>query len=138
VICFVDTSAIIAVTDPNDLNHVLASRLWTELLATRSTLLTTNYVVVETTALMHARRGLPIVRRFVSDIVPVLAVEWIGPEIHEKALSAVLAGGRGGPSLVDSVSFEVMKRHELTVALSFDRHFDDQGYQHPSVTHEPG
>jgi predicted nucleic acid-binding protein len=32
-------------------------------------------------------------------------------------------------SLVDAVSFEVMRRHRLTVAFAFDRHFEIAGYR---------
>ncbi len=32
-------------------------------------------------------------------------------------------------SLVDCVSFTLMKRHGIEVALAFDEHFRDQGFQ---------
>ena len=130
--CFIDTSAFIAISDPNDLNHSPATQLWDRLLLSRRQLLSTNYVIVETVALMHTRRGIPVVQRFTSDLVPVLTVAWIDKNVHDAAMSAVLAGGRRGPSMVDCVSFEIMRRRGITEALAFDRHFADLGYDLPS------
>jgi len=131
--CFVDSSAFIAITDPNDLNHRAAVGFWERLTLARSPLITSNYVVVETMAIMHARRGIPVVQRFSKDIAPVLTVVWVSREMHDSAVKAMLSGGRRGPGIVDCVSFEVMRQQGIAEALAFDRHFDDQGYRPPSI-----
>jgi len=129
---FLDTSGIIALIESDDPNHGTASRIWDHLMDSRRAVLTTNYVIVETTAVLHARRGIAVVRHFSTEIMPVLRVEWIGPDVHDVALAAVIAGGRRGPSIVDCVSFEVMRRNRITEALAFDRHFTESGYSFPT------
>jgi uncharacterized protein len=52
---FVDTSALYAVLDRDDQNHPLAKSAWSSLLQADDTLIVTNYVVVETTALVQHR-----------------------------------------------------------------------------------
>ena len=52
---FVDTSAFYAVLDRDDANHAAAEEAWRALLGEPATLLTTNYVLVETAALLQRR-----------------------------------------------------------------------------------
>ncbi len=70
---FVDTSALYAVFDRDDANHEAAKEVWAQLLRASATLFTSNYVLVETTALLQRRLGLAAVRRFHEDVMPVLA-----------------------------------------------------------------
>ena len=55
---FVDTSALYAVLDADDERHTAAGAQWDRLLAGREALHTTNYVLVETTALLQSRIGM--------------------------------------------------------------------------------
>jgi predicted nucleic acid-binding protein len=60
---FVDTSALYAVLDRDDANHLAARETWRRLLLDPSALLLThNYVLVETAALLQNRRGIDVVR----------------------------------------------------------------------------
>ena len=59
---FVDTSALYAVLDRNDANHRSATATWEKLLSGRESLATTNYVLVETSALIQHRLGLHALR----------------------------------------------------------------------------
>jgi hypothetical protein len=58
------------------------------MMASDQRLLTTNYVLVETFALIQGRLGLEAVRDFQQDIVPVLDVEVITPEMHRLGIAA--------------------------------------------------
>src|SRR3990172_6539311 len=111
---FVDTSAFYAVVDADDLNHARAKRTWIELLDQQGVLVCTNYVLVETFALLQHRLGLPAVRAFEADAVPVLQIEWVGEIQHRSAVAALLAASKRNLSLVDCVSFEVMRQSGLT------------------------
>lgn len=62
------------------------------------------------------------------DLLPVVDVEWIGRELHEKAVSALIAASRRELSLVDAVSFEAMRQRGLDRAFAFDRHFEEAGF----------
>lgn len=124
-----DTSALYASIDGSDGQHQSANHGWTMIAARREVLLTSNYVVLETIALLHRRLGLTAVRRFQAEFVPVLAVHWVDEDLHERAINALLAVGRRDLSLVDCVSFEVMRRLGLDTAFAFDTHFAQQGFR---------
>lgn len=126
---FVDTSAFYAVLDGDDARHTEARGAWERLLAARDPLHTTNYVLVETLALMQARIGLDCVRAFSADILPVLSVFWIDEGSHRSAHHALLAASRRDLSLVDCASFEAMRRLGLRDAFCFDPHFAEQGFR---------
>ena len=126
---FVETSALFAVFDADDQNHARARAVWVEVLGRRELLITTNYVVVESFALAQRRLGLDAVRALHTDVLPVLRVEWVDRPLHEAGVAALLTAGRRGLSLVDCVSFEVMRRLGLQTAFAFDQDFAEQGFQ---------
>lgn len=126
---FVDTSALYAVLDRDDRNHSAAKASWTRLLESGETLLTTNYVVVETTALVQSRLGLQALQCLHTEVLPVLQVHWISEDEHRTAATGLLVAARKDLSLVDCTSFEVMRRLGLTSACAFDRHFGEQGFR---------
>jgi len=124
---FVDSSAFYAILDANDENHIRAKELWTDLVAGKASLFTSSYVLVETMALVQHRLGIAAVRTLQEDILPVVQVQWIGEGFHQAGSIAALAAGRQQLSLVDCVSFEVMRALGIRAAFAFDRHFDEQG-----------
>ena len=126
---FVDTSAFYAVFDRDDSGHRAARETWTRLVSEDVTLITTNYVLVETSALFQRRLGLPALRAFHEDVVPLLNIEWVGEEIHAASLGAVLAAARKKLSLVDCVSFQVMRQQGIRAAFCFDSHFREQQFE---------
>ena len=126
---FVDTSAFFAVLDADDENHDAAKQVWEDLLAQEAVLICSNYVLVETLALVQRRLGIPAIRTFQEDIVPVLKVEWVDETIHQVGIASVLAAARKELSLVDCVSFEIMRRLGIKVAFVFDHHFEEQGFE---------
>jgi predicted nucleic acid-binding protein len=125
---FVDTSALLAVLHAGDENHRRAARAFRGLIEANEELVTTSYVLVEATALLQHRFGLPAVRGFQDDLVPMLGVVWVDAELHAEATAALLTAGRRELSLVDCVSFACMRRQGLTRAFHFDRHFREQGF----------
>jgi len=126
---FVDTSAFYALLDLDDRNHQKGKKAWREILENDSTLVTSNYILVETLSLLQSRLGLEAVRGFQEDVVPILKVEFVTPEMHRAGASALLSAGRRGLSLVDCVSFEVMRDWGIKTAFTFDSHFKEQGFE---------
>ncbi len=126
--CFVDTSALYAALDGSDEFHEKAVGAWDELVDEDYLLVTSNYVVVETTALLHSRLGLEAVRGFTERLVPLMRVEWVDEEIHREAATAYLLAWKKKLSLTDCVSFVLMRRIGLKEAFAFDRHFAEQGF----------
>jgi uncharacterized protein len=125
----VDTSALYAVLDREDENHQIAKATWGELLEADETLLVTNYVVLETTALAQHRLGMEAVRVLYGDILPALDIHWITEADHTHAQNALLATDRRKLSLVDCSSFHVMRSRAVRTAFAFDPHFREQGFE---------
>ncbi len=125
---FIDTSAFYAVLDQDDENHPKAAKVWRRLLQDDSALLTSNYVLVETSALLQRRLGIAALRAFQEDIVPLLGVEWMDEIRHRAAIEMALAASRKRLSLVDCSSFLVMREVEVRQAFCFGRHFREQGF----------
>ena len=126
---FSGTSAFYALLDRDDENHQKAKTVWSEFLAREHHLVTSNYVLVETFALLQSRVGVDAVRGFQSDVVPVVAVEFVTPDLHRLGVAALLSASRRKLSLVDCVSFEVMRQSGITLAFTFDSHFKGQGFR---------
>lgn len=125
---YVDTSALYAVLDADDANHSAARTEWHRLLDAGVPLVTTNYVLVETAALVQLRLGLEAVRALQEDVAPVLGVEWMTERHHEAAMAVVLAVGVRGLSLVDCASFGAMRSLGMREAFTFDEAFANQGF----------
>jgi uncharacterized protein len=126
---FVDTSALLAVLHGSDNNHAPAARTWKALLEDDEELVCTNYVLLETQALLQSRFGLGAVRDLLEDVVPLVRVAWVDDEVHGAGVSALLTANRRLLSLVDCVSFVTMRRLSITRAFAFDKHFAEQGFE---------
>ncbi len=126
---FVDTSALLCFLDAADVNHSPAKAMWEGLIGGDTELVTHNYVLVETSALVLRRLGLEALRVFENDIVPILDVVWVTPDVHEAAVGAQMLAAKRSLSLVDCVSFEVMRRAGLRSTFAFDAHFKEAGLE---------
>ena len=62
-------------------------------------LLTHNYVLVETSALLQHRLGLAALRTFNEDVAPLLRVDWVAETRHRVGGAVVLAAGETIPGL---------------------------------------
>ena len=125
---FIDTSGFIAVLDKDNARHTEAAKTWMDILTSEEDLVTTNYVLVETCALVQNRLGMTAIKIFQEDVVPVLRIEWIDKDVHHAAMGIMLAAGRKKLSLVDCVSFETMRLMGVTIAFTLDKHFKEQGF----------
>jgi predicted nucleic acid-binding protein len=125
---FIDTSAFLAVLNANDHFHRPAKQSWDELLSSDSILFSSNYAILETTALLQHRFGIEAVRLFESDILPVLEIAWVDKDIHMQAMSGLLVANRRNLSLVDCTSFEIMRQIGIEAVFTFDPHFSEQGF----------
>jgi predicted nucleic acid-binding protein len=125
---FVDTSAAFALLVASDLNHGRASDAFRRLGERMTPLVTTSYVLVETYALLGRRVGLEAVKAFRDDLEPVLDVSWVGRELHERGLDLLGERRLVGLSLVDAVSFLLMREEGIDEAFAYDRHFEREGF----------
>jgi predicted nucleic acid-binding protein len=128
VTVLIDTSALYALVDRRDANHVAAVALWNRLLGEDVRLCTSSYVLVEILALAQRRLGLPAVQALADELLPVVTVAFVSPEDHAAALAGLLAANRRDLSFVDCASFQIMRRQEIRTAFAFDPHFAEQGF----------
>lgn len=126
---FVDTSALLAVIDGDDSNHEEAVEIWTKLVSSSEVMVSHNYILVEMFALLQNRFGMQAIKVFVDDILPLLALEWVDETAHKIAQAALITAGKRKLSLVDCVSFHIMRELGIESAFTFDSHFAEQGFR---------
>lgn len=129
MVVFVDTSAFICLLDEEQDEHARATRLWGELMDARAALVSTDYVRLETWALLQNRLGLAAVRKFDENYLPVLTLHHVTEPQFAAAKTHVLGSGRKALSLVDATSFVVMREEAVAHAFAFDRHFREHGFK---------
>lgn len=129
MVTLVDSSAFYAYLDARDRNHQLARMTLTELIEARDDLVTHNYVVVESSALIQRRLGAEAVRVFLDDVLPAVRILWIDEPTHPLASAAMLGSLNRGVSLVDWTSFVTMRELGIDRAFAFDADFKSQGLQ---------
>lgn len=125
---FVDTSAFYAALNSTDHNHVQVARVFDALLTSGATLVTTGFVLIETVSLLQSRTGLEAAREFMLGMVPALDVAWVEENLYARGVESWATSRRRDLSLVDCVSFALMRELNLQHALSLDRHFSEQGF----------
>lgn len=124
---FIDTTTFSAILDESDINHKKLRRYgenyWRDVLLT-----TTNYIILECVALMQNRLGIDATRVFHEDILPLVNIQWVGENEHLLGVLAFLTARRRKLSLVDCVSFVIMRNLGLKEVFCFDRDFEEEGF----------
>ncbi|KQC15079.1 MAG: hypothetical protein APR63_12830 [Desulfuromonas sp. SDB] len=125
---FVDTSGILALINADDINHKQADEIWKNLIEKEEELISTNYVLLETIAVIQNRIGLTAVNSLYKYLIPILKIMWVDVSVHNRAMTNLLIMNKKKISLVDCVSFEIMNLSGITEVFCFDKHFQEQGY----------
>ena len=126
---FADTSAFYALMDRSDNNYEKAAGLWKYFLEKDLYLTTSNYVIVETLALLQGRLGFEAASLWYRDVLGLAEVLWIGGSMHDLAYELWLGLGRRKLSFVDCVSFITMRHYKVEKVFVFDTHFEEQGFE---------
>jgi predicted nucleic acid-binding protein len=124
-----DTSAFVTVLDAADPNHEAAKLIWQDLVEGETPIVSSNYVIAETSAVVQRQLGMGAARAFHEGICPWLDVAWVDEGLHRAGVEAMLGAGRRRLSLVDCVSFELMRRYGIGRAFCFDPHFQEAGFE---------
>ena len=122
-----DSSAVLAVLDAADANHVRALLATTDIARLRCRVFQTTLLRAETHALLLSRLGADAARRWLSSRRPAT----IRPEPADdtRGESIVLRYRDKDFSLCDAIAFAVMERLKARVAFTFDRHFGHYGFE---------
>ena len=127
MVIFIDTSAILPLLNASDPDHSAANDTLRRHIDSAQ-FVTHNYVVLETTALLQRRFGMRGVRAFVERLLPSISVVWVDTARHDRAMTSLLARGRRKASLVDRVSFDVMRELGTQTAFAYDSDFRREGF----------
>ena len=125
---FLDTSAIYAWADAADGNHHTAVRRLQAILESGEELLTHNYVLVESVALLQAHLGLTAATKLAKDS-KLFSIEWVDEDLHASGIRELEASKKRQISLVDHISFLVMRRRNIATAFAFDPDFASAGFR---------
>ena len=118
---FVDTSALLALLDRADPRHAAVREAFAGL--RDAELLTHGYVVAESLAVARRRFGVEGAIALLDDILPVVAILPVEPELHLRVQRSYRQGQPTGVSFVDRLSFAVIERDALDAALATDADF---------------
>ncbi len=125
---FLDTSAIYAWADAADPNHDTAVRRLQAILDAGEELLTHNYVLAESIALLQARLGLAAATKLARDST-AFVIEWVDDDLHAAGIRELERSRKRHLSLVDHISFLVMKNRDVATAFAFDPDFTSAGFR---------
>jgi uncharacterized protein len=128
---FLDTSGFVAYLDADDEHHARAASAWSEMIDNNDQFATTDYVRLESWALIQRKLGMEAVKTFHSILLPLCQVEVVGQDGFERAVGLWMLAKQRRLSLVDVASFDCMQRLDLRRAFAFDGHFKRQGFQVP-------
>ena len=126
---FVDTSALYAWLVSTEDGHGEVAAVFRQLVAGGRRLATSNYVLVETSALLQRRFGLEAARDLERGLRPLLQVAWVTEAVHAHAVDRLFKTDRRGLSLVDCSSFVLMDMDGVDEALALDDGFAREGYR---------
>ena len=126
MVVFLDTSAIYALDNAADANHQRAVQWLRAAIDAGEDLLVHNYILVESSALLHRRLGWAAVSRFLRE-ASAFQLRWVDEALHRSAAERFLKR-KGRARLVDEVSFLVMREAGAHHALAFDQDFVREGF----------
>lgn len=127
-VVFVDTSFYQAILNPRDQWHRVAVEFSTDF---RVNTVTSEYVLCELGALMSPIRLRRLFVGFVEILQATPEVEILpaSPEFFRAGLDLFFERSDKAWSLTDCVSFAQMRDRGISVALTFDRHFEQAGFR---------
>ena len=129
---FVDTSGWASLFHPDDLFHKQAETLYQGIRKEGTRLITTNYVIAETVALLTSPFRTP--RKAIIDFVNGIKTSALVDLIHidenldKRAWDLLSNRIDKNWSLVDCSSFVVMQNEGITESLTTDHHFGQAGF----------
>lgn len=128
---FLDTSFLIALEASSDQNHESAKSYWQGILESPPQLVTTSYVFDEIVTLFNKRgqhaRAVKIGDQMLSS--PSVRFVHVDTALFFEGWRFCKQHADKSYSLTDCISFLVMKNLGLRTALTFDRHFEQAGFE---------
>jgi uncharacterized protein len=130
-VIFIDTGAFLARYIERDQHHGAAITQWRKVQSERLRCFTSNFVMDETITLLARRSSHEFAAERAKNLMESASLVILRPtEIEERAaLEWFRKYADQNVSFTDCVSFVLMKRQEIKLAFSFDRHFLMAGFE---------
>ena len=128
---FVDTSAFYALEDANDQHHEEARSIQRWCLKARPLFFTTHHILDESITLIGSKLRPNLAIRFGRQLLSSRIVRIIrsDEELEEAALNVYERFKDPRLSFTDCLSFAVMRALDIKKAFTFDRHFEQAGFE---------
>lgn len=128
---FIDTGFLIALEAQDDQFHRSALTYWQNFLTKPRPLVTTSFIIDEVATYFnsrgHHRKAIDIGRYLMTS--PSVQLIHVDATLFQDAWRWLERHQDKRYSLTDCVSFVVMKQRKIKVALTFDKHFFQAGFQ---------
>lgn len=122
---FIDTGAFYAAINKKDKHHQKVKDFFSNPFTRKLNLITSNFVVAETHALLLNRVGREIASLWLKSI-PTIIIR-ASEEDEDKAKEIILLYTDKDFSYCDALSFSIVERLSIKKVLSFDKHFRHYG-----------
>ena len=120
-----DSSAVLALLDADDKDHPVAARVAIRIAKEKRPVFITNYIEVETHALLLRKLGRTLAREWLlTGRLPVVRAR---REEEDRAKEILVTYSDKDWSLCDAISFAVIESRGVQRAFSFDEHFRQFG-----------
>ena len=126
---FVDTSAFLALENRQDSHHFKAVHFKDDCLKSGQLLITSDYVLDESYTIIRLRASHTLSVQFGENLRKsrLIRIEYLTPEIIEKAWRLFKTFSDHDFSFTDCTSFALMERLHISTAFTFDAHFREYG-----------
>ena len=126
---FIDTAAFIALVDATDKNHQPAERCYREIVQSRNSLVSSNFVICETLNYLRTRISYKVSVEFRESVYKsdILEIMYISMDTEEEAYKIFKKYKDKDFSFTDCTSFALMERKKIKKVFSFDHHFIQYG-----------
>jgi predicted nucleic acid-binding protein len=130
-VIFVDTGAFVARYVQRDGQHSRAKRVWAEIEKLRNACFTSNFVLDETFTLLGRQTSYAFAAERARALLGSKALTILRPDAEDElaALDLFARFADQKVSFTDCTSFVLMRRHRLSRAFTFDRHFLAAGFE---------
>jgi predicted nucleic acid-binding protein len=128
---FLDSGYLIALEFARDQNHAVAQAHWKRLGEASFRLVTTDYIFDEVVTFL-ASRGHHVKAVEVGNVLlqsPSITLLHVDEAIFTEGWDYFTRHADKGYSLTDCISFVVMRKRDIDLALTFDKHFVQAGFR---------
>lgn len=126
-IVFVDTSALFALFNVNDIDHESATACMNELTQKQCSFMISNFIVDEIYTLLLTKVNRSVALKITEYLISEWIVERIRYEDEQRAMEILRSSKDKTYSYTDATSFALIDRTGVQYVFAFDKHFHQYG-----------